>query len=121
MQTDTMTALAPSLRAVKVTHTVVWAFFAGCIFAIPVFASLHKIAAATVLIGVVFVECLILAFNGMRCPLTGVAAQFTEDRRDNFDIYLPEWVARYNKLIFGSLYVLGIAVTIAMWLRVQPS
>ena len=30
------------LQAVKAIHTVVWAFFAGCIFAIPVYASRGK-------------------------------------------------------------------------------
>jgi len=60
---------------------------------------------------VVFVEVLVLVFNRMRCPLTGVAARYTDDRRDNFDIYLPEWVARHNKTIFGTLYVAGIVVT----------
>jgi len=49
----------------------------------------------------------------MRCPLTGIAAQYNNDRRDNFDIFLPEWLARHNKVIFGALYVVGIAVTIA--------
>ena len=48
-------------------------------------------------------------FNRLRCPLTGVAARYTEDRQDNFDIYLPLWVARYNKQIFGTVYVVGVA------------
>jgi hypothetical protein len=104
-----------SLRAVKVVHTVVWAFFAGSILAIPILTALARYRAAFVLIGVVFVEVLVLVFNGMRCPLTGVAARYTEDRRDNFDIYLPEWLARHNKLIFGFLYIAGIAFTVAMW------
>jgi hypothetical protein len=52
----------------------------------------------------------------MRCPLTGVAARFTDDRRDNFDIYLPLWLARYNKPIFGWLFAAGLAFTLARWL-----
>ena len=56
---------------------------------------------------------LVLIANGGRCPLTAVAARYTVDRRDNFDIYLPEWLARHNKLIFGSIYPGGIAVTFA--------
>jgi hypothetical protein len=57
----------------------------------------------------VAVEVLVLAFNRWRCPLTDVAARHTSDRRDNFDIYLPEWLARHNKVIFGTLYVAGLA------------
>jgi hypothetical protein len=104
-----------SLRAVKLVHTAVWAFFAGSILAIPVLAALRRLGTALVLIGIVLVEVVILAVNGMRCPLTGVAARYTDDRRDNFDIYLPEWLARYNKQIFGTLYVLAVLYTAARW------
>ena len=47
-------------------------------------------------------------------PLTAVAARYTDDRRANFDIYLPEWLARYNKQIFGPLYAMGVAYLVAM-------
>ncbi len=104
------------LRAVKIVHTLVWAFFAGCILAIPVFCFLRQYGRAAVLIGIVFVEVLVLAWNQMRCPLTDVAAKYTGDRRDNFDIYLPLWVARNNKLIFGLLYLAGILLTVAGWI-----
>ena len=60
-------------------------------------------------------EVIVLVFNRMRCPLTGVAARYTEDRRDNFDIYLPEWLARHNKLIFGALYVGGLVFALVRW------
>jgi hypothetical protein len=46
---------------------------------------------------------LVLIAKGGRCPLTAVAVRYTVDRRDNFDIYLPEWLARRNKPIFGSI------------------
>ena len=104
-----------SLRAVKTIHTIVWAFFAGCILALPVVAWRGAFTAAAVLIGLVLVEVLVLLVNGMRCPLTGVAARLTPDRRDNFDIYLPLWLARYNKLIFGWLFAAGLAFTLARW------
>jgi hypothetical protein len=102
---------------IKLVHTVVWVFFAGSIVAIPVFAALGQYKAALVLIGTVLVEVLVLVANHMRCPLTGVAAHYTDDRRDNFDIYLPEWLARHNKLVFGLLYVLGIGFTIFRWAK----
>jgi hypothetical protein len=57
----------------------------------------------------------VLVVNGFRCPLTDVAARYTDDRRDNFDIYLPLLIARYNKQIFGTLFVAGILFTILMW------
>ena len=104
-----------SLRLVKVVHTVVWAVFAGSIVAIPILAGLERWRAATALIALVLVECIVLVVNRMRCPLTGIAARYTDDRRDNFDIYLPLWLAKYNKLIFGSLFAAGLVFTAVLW------
>ena len=110
-----MPSATVSLTGVKIIHTVAWAFFAGCILALPVTAWLGAYRQAAILIGFVLIEVAILVVNGMRCPLTAVAARYTDDRRDNFDIYLPLWLARYNKLIFGWLFVAGIVFTIARW------
>ena len=104
------------LRFVKLVHTAVWAFFAGCIVAIPILAARQQIQAAVVLIAVVSVEVLVLVGNGFVCPLTDVAARYTSDRRANFDIYLPLWLARHNQRVFGTLFVLGILATVAAWL-----
>jgi hypothetical protein len=59
----------------------------------------------------VFLEVLVLLCNRMRCPLTDVAGRYTVQREDNFDIYLPLRLARYNKQIFGGLYLFGIVYT----------
>lgn len=103
------------LRAIKLLHTAVWAFFALCVFAIPIAAMTGRLGLATSLVAIVAVEVAVLLANGLRCPLTGVAARYTPDRRDNFDIYLPLWLARYNKQIFGALYVAGVIYTIVLW------
>jgi|SRR5688572_4739959 hypothetical protein len=103
---------ANALRAVKIVHTLAWAVFAGCIVALPVAAYLEEFQLAVILIAIVLVEVLVLLANRLRCPLTDVAARYTSDRRANFDIYLPLWIARYNKEIFGSLFVAGILFTI---------
>jgi hypothetical protein len=104
-----------SLRAIKGLHTLVWAFFVACILAIPILGFLRHYRLAAALVGVVLIEVLILIANRLRCPLTGVAARYTEDRRDNFDIYLPLWVARYNKQIFGPLFLGGTLFLLARW------
>ena len=110
---------ARALIVVKALHTLVWALFAGCIFAIP-FASLQgRHAAAAVLAAIVAAEVIVLVANGFRCPLTAVAARYTDDRRANFDIYLPEWLARHNQAIFGTLYVAGCALALARWMLAQ--
>jgi uncharacterized membrane protein len=106
---------ASALKTIKVIHTIVWGFFASCIVAIPVFALRAQYSLAALLIGVVCIEILILVLNSWRCPLTTIAARYTDERRANFDIYLPEWVARHNKWLFGALYIAGILLTVAHW------
>jgi hypothetical protein len=44
-----------------------------------------------------------------------LAARYTTDRQDNFDIFLPVWLARYNKTIFGCLFVGALMYTLIMW------
>jgi hypothetical protein len=100
------------LRTVKTIHTLAWALFASAVLLIPVAAWIDNWRATLTLVGVVTLECAILALNEMRCPLTPIAARYTENRADNFDIYLPVWLARYNKQIFGTLFVAGIAFAI---------
>lgn len=112
-----MDPMAFRLRAVKTLHTVVWAFFVACIAGIPVAALAGRFDLALVLIALVTGEVLVLAANRWRCPLTAIAARYTEERRDNFDIYLPLWLARYNKQIFGTLFAAGLLLTVIVWLR----
>lgn len=105
-----------ALIAVKLVHTLAWAFFAGCILAIPVVSLQGHHAAAAWLVAIVFVEVAVLVLNGWRCPLTALAHRFTDARHDSADIYLPEWLARHNKLIFGTLFCMGMAFALVRWL-----
>ncbi len=103
------------LVAIKVVHTIVWAFFAACILAIPFHAHRGDFRVAGILIAVVLIEVLVLVVNRWSCPLTGVAARYTHDRRDNFDIFLPLWLARHNKTVFGALFAASVLYTFARW------
>lgn len=51
--------------------------------------------------------------------MTDWAARFTNDRADNFDIYLPNWLARYNKAIFGTLFVADELALFWQWLALR--
>jgi polyferredoxin len=114
---DRSDSSALRLKTIKAVHTLAWAIFAGCIIAIPFVSWRGAHVAAAWLSAIVFAEVLVLARNGWICPLTAIAARYTEDRRSNFDIYLPEWLAKYNKHIFGPLYVAGVVFALANWTR----
>ena len=90
------------------------------ILAIPLMAWQNRFTAVPVLTAIMLVEVLVLVVNGWRCPLTDLAARYTDDRRANFDIYLPLWLAANNKRIFGTIFVAGLVVAAAVrWLGIR--
>lgn len=105
-----------ALVGIKLLHTLVWLFFVVCIVAIPIAAAASQFQWVAILSGLVGVECVVLAANRGRCPFTDIAARYTDAREDNFDIYLPLWLARYNKHIFGTLFVLGELYALRCWI-----
>lgn len=100
---------------VKLLHSAVWCFFVASILGVWAGAMTGRFDLALGCIGIVGVEVIVLLLNRWSCPLTAIAARYTEDRRPNFDIYLPEWLARYNKEIFGTLFVAGMVFTWVRW------
>ncbi|MGH9525023.1 MAG: hypothetical protein ACRD3E_21050 [Terriglobales bacterium] len=105
------------LTAIKLLHTVIWAGMAGCVLALPFAGWRKRFRLAAALIGVILAECIVLALNGGRCPLTDWAARYTSNRADNFDIYLPIWLARHNKRIFGTMFVVNVTIVAWRWVR----
>ncbi len=105
-----------ALTAIKLVHTAIWAFFAGAILALPVLGLANRFDWAVGVTLLVLVECLVLALNRGRCPLTNLAARHTADRAENFDIYLPLWLARHNKTVFGALFLAGGLFVLWRWL-----
>ena len=114
---DSTEILAHNLQQIKLLHTVIWSVMAASILALPWLAWCGKFRWAFGLTLLILGECVVLAVNGGRCPLTDVAARYTDDRACNFDIYLPLWLACSNKSIFGSLFVAGELVVLWRWAR----
>lgn len=98
---------------IKTLHTIIWAILAAMILYL-LYAGITGIITGWVWIclAIVLVECFVIVLNKGICPLTPFAARYTADRRHNFDIYLPEWLARYNKTIFSILFMLALILII---------
>jgi hypothetical protein len=105
------------LTTIKLLHTLIWAVLAASIVALPVVGVLRRFRWAGILTSLVLLECVVLAVNGGRCPMSDLAARFTDDRTHNFDIFLPNWLAQHNKAIFGVLFIAGEIVILGCWLR----
>jgi len=101
-----------ALPLIKLVHTTIWCFFVATIGAIWLFAWHSNFNDAAWAIAIVFVEVSVLAANHGQCPLGRAVARYTKDRRDNFDIYLPAWLAARTKSIFGTLYGGAIIFTV---------
>ena len=104
---------AQKLLILKVVHTLVWAFFV-CVIGYVVYSGItNQITSYTwVGIGLVIGEGLVLWIFRMFCPLTVLARRYSDSQKDNFDIFLPNWLARHNKLIFTSIFVAGLILVV---------
>lgn len=101
------------LTLVKVLHTAIWIFFNLVIFYM-LYAALTDKLDLWLWIGfaLVCLEGLILLLFKLYCPLTLIARKYSSSTQDNFDIYLPVWLARHTKRIYTSLVIFILILTI---------
>ena len=97
------------LLFIKALHTVVWAFFVAVIGYVLYCGIANKLTRYTWLAaGLVVGEGVVLLLFQRHCPLTLLARRYSDSTLDNFDIFLPNWLAHYNQLIFTSIYVFAL-------------
>ena len=97
------------LVRIKILHTLIWAFFVSIILYILYSGVYDHITIYTwIAIALVIGEGIVLMIFGMFCPLTVWARKYSDSEADNFDIYLPNWLARNNKIIFTSIFMVGL-------------
>lgn len=104
-----------ALVIVKLAHTIVWALLLACAAGVPLAAWRGRHDLAAVLATIIILEIAMLALNRWTCPLTALAARYTTDRRANLGIYLPLWLAKRNNVLFGALYITGVAFAVVHW------
>lgn len=101
------------LAAIKVLHTMIWLFFNLVIFYLLYAVLANKINRwVWIGIGLILLEGMVLLVFKMKCPLTVVARKYSDSTKDNFDIYIPNWLARYNKLIYTSLFIIAVLILV---------
>jgi hypothetical protein len=102
-----------SLTIIKIVHTVIWLFFVLVIFYVLYSGIVNKVTHYTWIgIGLIIGEGLVLLLFKMFCPLTLLARKYSDSQKDNFDIYLPNWLARHNKIIFTSIFLIGVVIVL---------
>lgn len=102
------------LVTIKLIHTAIWIFFNVVIFYLLYAVLVNKIDKwVWIGLSLIILEGLVLLIFKNVCPVTIAARKYSDSTRDNFDIYLPEWLARYNKQIYTS--IVGIIVIILLF------
>lgn len=101
------------LTIIKIIHSVVWIFFNVVIFYLYYAAIANKIGKwVWICIALILVEALILLIFKKLCPITLIARRYSDSTKDNFDIYLPNWLAKHNKSIYTTLFIIVVAILI---------
>ncbi len=98
---------------IKLVHTLIWLFFVIVIFYVLYSGITGNINIYTwVGIGLVIGEGAVLLIFKMFCPLTLLARKYSDSTKDNFDIFLPNWLAKNNKLIFTTIFLVGFILVL---------
>lgn len=107
-----MTARA-KLILVKVIHTIIWVFFNIVIFYLLYAVWVDRIDKwVWICLAAIGCEGLVLLIFKNICPVTIWARNFSTSKSHNFDIYLPEWLARYNKIIYSAIVAVAILILV---------
>jgi hypothetical protein len=101
------------LNLIKLVHTIIWLFFNLVIFNLLYLAVTRSNSKLIwVDLGFILLEGVILVVYKMKCPLTVMARKYSDSTKDNFDIYLPAWLAKNNKLIYTSIVLAALVILI---------
>jgi len=96
-----------NITTIKIIHTIIWVFFNVVLFYMAYAVIVNKIDNYVWIgIGLILLEGIVLLSFKKMYPLTIMARKYSESTKDNFDIYLPKWLAKYNKLIYTTFFIL---------------
>ncbi|MEP7229288.1 MAG: hypothetical protein ABI691_03495 [Ginsengibacter sp.] len=92
---------------------MIWIFFNFVIFYMLYAVIINKIDQwLWIGYGLFILEGITLIIFKFFCPLTLIARRYSNSSKNNFDIYLPNWLAKYNKVIYTSILIMIVIITI---------
>jgi hypothetical protein len=102
-----------NLTIIKIIHTVIWVFFNIVLFYLAYAAIFNKIGKLVWMgVALIFLEGIVLLIFKKMCPLTIIARRYSDSTKNNFDIYLPDWLAKHNKVIYTTFFIIILCVLI---------
>lgn len=108
--------MSRKLFYIKLAHTIIWLFYAFIIFYIFYAGIFNRIDLYLLIaIGLVFIEVIILLTFKWKCPLTVWGYKYSDTHEEGFDIFLPQWLAKNNKTIFGTILIIeSVIITLRL-------
>lgn len=106
------------LTVTKIVHTIIWLFFNVVILYMLYAAITNKLDHwLWIGYGLFVLEGIILFVFKFFCPLTLLARKYSDSSKANFDIYLPHWLVKYNKVIYTSILEVIVIITLVQLLK----
>jgi hypothetical protein len=107
------------LVLIKLLHTAIWVFFNVVIFYLLYAVIANKIDQRVwICLALIAGEGMALLLFKMACPITVVARRYSNSARENFDIYLPNWLAKHNKLIYTGIVLIAVLILLyRLWVQ----
>ena len=112
---------AEKLTIIKLTHTIIWGIFVVAILYVcyaGVFNQVNKLV--WFCIAAVLLEGIVLLINKRKCPLTSLACKYADVHPVGFDIFLPKWLAKHNKLLFSTIFLIGLSLVLWRTVSIIP-
>ena len=102
------------LTGIKLIHTMIWFIFVFAILYVCYAGVFNKVNRLVwFCVGAVLLECIVLSVNKWKCPLTSIASKYNANNHSsNFDIFLPEWLAKHNKTLFSIIFFVGLSLVL---------
>jgi hypothetical protein len=106
------------LTITKLVHTLVWLFFNIVIFYMFYAVVVNRLDNRLWLgYGLFLLEGFVLFIFKCSCPITLIARKYSISRKDNFDIYLPNWLAKHTIVIYSSLLMIVTIIAVFQLLK----
>jgi len=101
------------LVIIKLIHTMIWSIFVIAIMYVCYAGVFNKVNRwVWFCVGAVLFEGIVLSVNKWKCPLTSLAGKYSNNHSINFDIFLPEWLAKHNKILFSIIFLVGLSLVL---------
>jgi hypothetical protein len=102
-----------TLILIKIIHTAIWFIFASAIIYVLYAGIFDRVNMLVwVCVGLVFAEAVILFIFKWKCPFTILGYKYTDNPKTGFDIFLPVWLAKNNKMIFTTIFAVGLVLVL---------